>query len=180
MANKTQIATLAGGCFWCLEAAFNRLAGVISVVSGYTGGHVANPSYARVCTGTTGHAEALQITFDPGIISYRELLEVFFAIHDPTTLNHQGADTGTQYRSAIFYHAPEQKVEAERMIKELEASGVWDQPIVTEVKPLTAFYPAEEYHQQYYRKNPSQAYCQAVINPKLAKLRQKFAAKLKK
>jgi len=162
-----------------LEAAFDQLEGVISVVSGYAGGHVTNPSYARVCTGTTGHTEAIQITFDPGIISYRELLEVFFTIHDPTTLNRQGADTGTQYRSAIFYHAPEQKVEAERMIKELEASGVWYQPIVTEVKPLTAFYPAEEYHQQYYRKNPSQAYCQAVINPKLAKLRRKFAAKLK-
>jgi peptide-methionine (S)-S-oxide reductase len=135
-----------------LEAAFDQLEGVISVVSGYTGGHVANPAYAKVCTGTTGHAEAIQITFNPGIISYRELLEVFFAIHDPTTLNRQGADTGTQYRSAVFYHTPEQKVEAERIIKELEALGVWDQPIVTEVKPFNAFYPAEEYHQQYYRK----------------------------
>ncbi len=180
MADITQIATLAGGCFWCLEAAFDQLEGVIRVVSGYTGGHVANPSYAKVCTGTTGHAEAIQITFDPEIISYRELLEVFFVIHNPTTLNYQGADVGTQYRSAIFYHTPEQKVEAERVIKELEALGVWNQPIVTEVKPLAVFYPAEEYHQQYYQKNPSQAYCQVVINPKLAKLRQKFAAKLKR
>jgi peptide-methionine (S)-S-oxide reductase len=180
MAVQTQIATLAGGCFWCLEAAFEQLEGVKSVVSGYTGGHVTNPTYTKVCMGTTGHAEAIQITFDPEIISYRELLEVFFTIHDPTTLNRQGADRGTQYRSAIFYHTPEQEVEAERIIKGLEASGIWDQPIVTEVKPLTAFYPAEEYHQQYYRKNPSQGYCQVVINPKLAKLRSKFAAKLKR
>ena len=150
------------------------------MVSGYTGGHATNPSYARVCEGTTGHAEAVQITFDPGIISYGELLEVFFAIHDPTTLNRQGADVGTQYSSSIFYHTPEQKVEVERLIGELEASGAWDQPIVTEVKPLTVFYPAEEYHQQYYRKNPAQAYCQVVINPKLAKLRQQFAARLKR
>jgi peptide-methionine (S)-S-oxide reductase len=177
---QKQIATLAGGCFWCLEAAFNQLEGVKSVVSGYTGGHVANPSYTKVCTGTTEHAEAIQITFDAEIISYRELLEVFFALHDPTTLNRQGADVGTQYRSAIFYHTPEQRVEAERIIKELEASGIWIQAIVTEVKPLTTFYPAEEYHQQYHRKNPSQAYCQAVINPKLAKLQSKFAAKLKR
>jgi len=180
MEDGIEIATLAGGCFWCLEAAFERLQGVISVVSGYTGGHVANPSYAQVCTGTTGHAETVQITFDPHIISFSELLEVFFGIHDPTTLNRQGADVGTQYRSAIFYHTPEQKAEAERIIGELEASGVWDQPIVTEVKLFTAFYPAEEYHQQYYRKNPEQAYCQVVIAPKLAKLRQKFAARLKR
>jgi peptide-methionine (S)-S-oxide reductase len=179
MDDGTRLATLAGGCFWCLETTFERLQGVIGVVSGYTGGHVANSSYAQVCTGTTGHAEAVQITFDPHIISFGELLEVFFSIHDPTTLNRQGADVGTQYRSAIFYHSPEQKAEAERMIRELEASRVWDQPIVTEVKPFSVFYPAEEYHQQYYRKNPEQAYCQVAISPKLAKLRKKFAARLK-
>lgn len=174
-----EIGTLAGGCFWCLEATFERLQGVVRVISGYAGGHVANPSYSQVCAGTTGHAEAVQITFDPRVISFRELLEVFFSIHDPTTPNCQGADVGTQYRSAIFYHTPEQEVEAEGMIRELEASAVWDQPIVTEVRPFTAFYPAEEYHQQYYRKNPEQAYCQVVIAPKLAKFRKKFVAKLK-
>jgi peptide-methionine (S)-S-oxide reductase len=179
MVDGTQIATLAGGCFWCLEAAFERLQGVIRVFSGYAGGYTANPSYAGVCMGTTGHAEAVQITFDPHVISYRELLEVFFTIHDPTMLNRQGADVGTQYRSAIFYHTPEQKVEAERMIKELEASRVWDQPIVTEVKPFTVFYPAEEYHQQYYRKKPEEAYCRVVIAPKLAKVRKRFATKCK-
>ena len=175
-----EVGTLAGGCFWCLEATFERLQGVVRVISGYAGGHVANPSYGQVCSGTTEHAEAVQITFDPRVISFRELLEVFFSIHDPTTLNRQGADVGTQYRSAIFYHTPEQKAEAEGMIRELEASVVWDQTIVTEVRPFTAFYPAEEYHQQYYRKNPEQAYCQVVIAPKLAKFRKKFVAKLKK
>jgi len=179
MDDGTQLATLAGGCFWCLETTFERLQGVIGVVSGYTGGHVANSSYAQVCTGTTGHAEAVQITFDPHIISFGELLEVFFSIHDPTTLNRQGEDVGTQYRSAIFYHTPKQKQEAERIIGELTASGVWPQPIVTEVKPLAEFYPAEEYHHQYYRRNPEQGYCQVVIAPKLATFRQKFAAKFK-
>jgi len=156
-----------------------RLRGVSRVIPGYTGGQVVNPSYRDVCTGTTGHAEAVQITFDPGLISFRELLEVFFSIHDPTTLNHQGNDVGTQYRSAIFYHSPEQKAEAERIIAELTESGVWPQPIVTEVKPLAEFYPAEEYHRQYFRRNPEQGYCQVVIAPKLDKFRQKYAAKLR-
>lgn len=179
MDNRTEVATLAGGCFWCLEAVFEQLQGVMQVVSGYTGGNIPNPSYEQVCTGNTGHAEAVQITFDPGAISFRELLEVFFSTHDPTTLNRQGADVGTQYRSAVFYYTPVQKAEVELMIKELSSSGVWKQPIVTEVKPFAAFYPAEEYHQKYYRKNPEQAYCQVVINPKLARLRQKFAFRLK-
>ncbi|MBI4287752.1 MAG: peptide-methionine (S)-S-oxide reductase MsrA [Chloroflexi bacterium] len=179
MVDKTETATLAGGCFWCLEAVFEQLQGVERVVSGYAGGHVPNPSYERVCSGTTGHAETVRITFDPKVISYREVLEVFFSVHDPTTLNRQGADVGTQYRSAIFYHTPEQKAEAGKVIKKLAAEGVWGRPIVTEVKPFTAFYPAEEYHQGYYRKNPEQAYCQVVINPKLAKFREKFAARLK-
>jgi peptide-methionine (S)-S-oxide reductase len=179
MEERRETATLAGGCFWCLEAAFERLQGVDRVIPGYTGGQVANPSYRDVCTGTTGHAEAIQIAFDPGVISFRELLEVFFSIHDPTTFNYQGNDVGTQYRSAIFYHTPEQKAEAERIIGELTASGVWPRPLVTEVKPLADFYPAEEYHHQYYRRNPEQGYCQVVISPKLAKFRQKYAAKLR-
>jgi peptide-methionine (S)-S-oxide reductase len=149
MEERKETATLAGGCFWCLEAAFERLQGVVRVVPGYTGGQAASPSYRDVCNGTTGHAEAVQISFDPGAISFRELLEVFFSIHDPTTLNYQGNDVGTQYRSAIFYHSPEQKQEAERIIGELMASGVWAQPMVTEVRPLAEFYPAEEYHHQY-------------------------------
>ena len=174
-----QLATLAGGCFWCLEAVFQQLRGVTKVVSGYAGGTVPNPSYQAVCTGTTGHAEVTQITFDPGVISYRDLLEVFFTIHDPTTLDRQGNDEGTQYRSAIFYHSPEQKAEAERVIKELEAEKVWDDPIVTEVAPLETFYPAEGYHQDYYTRNANQPYCRAVIAPKVAKLRSKYLAKLK-
>lgn len=179
MAVRTETATLAGGCFWCLEAAFSRLKGVTNVVSGFAGGITVNPTYEQVTYGATGHAETVQITFDAAVISYRELLEVFFAIHDPTTPNRQGADVGTQYRSVIFYQTPQQKTEAEQMIKELNESHTWDNPIMTEVKPLTVFYPAEEYHQHYYEKHPSQSYCQVVINPKLAKLRQKFAAKLK-
>jgi peptide-methionine (S)-S-oxide reductase len=162
MEKRTETATLAGGCFWCLEAAFERLQGVMSVIPGYT-----------------GHAEAVQITFDPGVLSFRELLEVFFSIHDPTTINYQGNDFGTQYRSAVFYHTAEQKQEAERMIGELTASGVWTQPIVTEVKQLAEFHPAEEYHHQYFRRNPEQGYCQVVIAPKLDKFRQRYAAKLK-
>ncbi|MBM4443807.1 MAG: peptide-methionine (S)-S-oxide reductase MsrA [Chloroflexi bacterium] len=169
MADRTELATLAGGCFWCLEAAFERLRGVQGVVSGYTGGHVPNPGYAQVCSGGTGHAEAVQVAFDPGVLSFSQLLQAFFSIHDPTTLNYQGADVGTQYRSAIFYHTPEQKDEAERIIGELESSGLWANPIVTEVKPLITFYPAEDHHQQYYRKNPEQPYCQMAIAPKLAK-----------
>jgi peptide-methionine (S)-S-oxide reductase len=172
-------ATLAGGCFWCLEAVFLRLRGVRRVESGYSGGHVENPGYRAVCTGTTGHAEVVQVDFDPEEISYRELLEVFFAIHDPTTLNRQGADVGTQYRSAIFYHDEAQKQAAERTIAELEEQKIWDDPIVTEIVPLERFYPAEDYHREYYDRNPEQGYCQVVISPKVSKLRQKFAEKLK-
>lgn len=172
-------ATLAGGCFWCLEAVFERLRGVERVVSGYTGGHVPNPSYEAVCAGATGHAEAVQVTFDPGVISYRELLELFFAFHDPTTLDRQGPDVGTQYRSAIFYHDAEQERVAREVIAELERERVWHAPIVTELRPLEVFYPAEGYHQQYYRRHPRQLYCQAVIAPKLAKLRGRYADRLK-
>ena len=179
MEKRTETATLAGGCFWCLEAAFEGLRGVVSVIPGYTGGQAASPSYHDVCTGTTGHAEAIRVAFDPGVISFRELLEVFFSIHDPTTLNYQDADYGTQYRSAIFYHTAEQRQEAEQMIGELTASGVWARPIVTEVKRLTEFHAAEEYHHQYFRRNPEQGYCQVVIAPKLDKFRKKYAARLK-
>lgn len=179
-ANARELATLAGGCFWCLEAAYDQLRGVERVQSGYAGGSVANPSYEQVCAGHTGHAEVVQITFDPGLISYKDLLEVFFVIHDPTTLNRQGVDVGTQYRSAIFYHAPEQKAEAERVIAELTAAKVWDDPIVTEIVPLKAFYSAEEYHRDYYRRNPNQGYCQAVIAPKVAKVRKRYFERLKK
>jgi peptide-methionine (S)-S-oxide reductase len=177
---REETATLGGGCFWCLEAVFERLEGVSSVVSGYAGGMVPNPSYEQVCTGTTGHAEVVQITFHPEKITYREILEVFFTIHDPTTLNRQGADVGTQYRSVIFYHTPEQEKIAREVIEELGNSGMWDDPIVTEVEKLRGFYPAEDYHQHYFERNSSQPYCQAVISPKLAKLRQKWQAKLKK
>jgi peptide-methionine (S)-S-oxide reductase len=172
-------ATLAGGCFWCLEAVFQQLRGVERVESGYAGGHRPHPSYEDVCGGATGHAEVVQVTFDPDAIAFRDLLQVFFTIHDPTTPNRQGADVGTQYRSAIFYHTPEQKAEAERVIADLTAAKVWDDPIVTEVKPLDAFYPAEQYHRDYYRRNPNQAYCRAVIAPKVAKARREFLAKLK-
>jgi peptide-methionine (S)-S-oxide reductase len=176
----TEIATLAGGCFWCLEAIYDDLIGVVDVVSGYAGGTTANPTYQEVCTGQTGHAEVVQITFDPQVITYKELLEVFFTIHDPTSLNRQGADVGTQYRSAIFYHTPEQKSTAEQVIKEIEAAGIWQKPIVTEVTPFTVFYPAEAYHQEYFRRNPYQGYCQVIIAPKVAKFRQKYLARLKK
>jgi len=176
---QRETATLAGGCFWCLEAAFQDLKGVEKVQSGYAGGHVANPSYEQVCTGTTGHAEVVQITFDPTVVSFDDLLHVFFTIHDPTTLNRQGEDVGTQYRSAIFYHTPEQKATAERVIRELEAEKVWDDPVVTELKPLDAFYPAEQYHRDYYRRNPTQGYCRAVIAPKVAKVRKLYFDKLK-
>ena len=174
-----EVATLAGGCFWCLEAAFAQLKGVERVESGYSGGHVANPSYEEVCTGTTGHAEVVQITFDPQVASFRDLLHVFFTIHDPTTPDRHGGDVGTQYRSAIFYHTPEQKAEAERVMAELEAEKVWDDPIVTQVTPLHEFYPAEEYHRDYYRRNPNQGYCRAVIAPKVAKVRKLYLDKLK-
>ena len=177
---RREIATLAGGCFWCLEAVYLELRGVLGVQSGYAGGHVPHPSYELVCTGTTGHAEVVQVTFDPDEVSYRDLLDVFFTIHDPTTLNRQGNDVGTQYRSAIFYHSAEQKAEAERTIAELAAERVWDDPIVTEVEPLTEFYPAEEYHRDYFRLHPDQAYCRAVIAPKVAKARKAFLEKLKR
>ena len=175
----SEVATLAGGCFWCLEAVYNDLRGVESVVSGYTGGRVPDPSYEAVCTGATGHAEVIQITFNPDVISYRELVEVFFTIHDPTTLNRQGNDIGTQYRSAIFYHSPEQKEIAEEVISEIERSDIWKDPIVTEVTPLDVFYPAEEYHQRYFERNPNQGYCTVVISPKVSKFRKQFLSKLK-
>ena len=174
-----EIARLAGGCFWCLEAVFEQLRGVERVSSGYTGGHLPNPSYEQVCTGQTGHAEAVQITFDPGVISFSDLLEVFFAIHDPTTFNRQGPDVGSQYRSAIFYHSSQQKAAADQVIAELRAAGTWKRPIVTEVAPLTEFYTAEEYHGEYYQRNPGQPYCQLVIAPKVAKFRKQYLAKLK-
>jgi len=175
-----EVATLAGGCFWCLEAVFDQLEGVEDVVSGYAGGHVPNPSYKHVCTGETGHAEVIQITFDPQIVSYRDLLRVFFTIHDPTTLNRQGGDVGTQYRSAIFTHSDEQEQAAEDVIGELNEAGIWDEPIVTEVSPFEVFYPAEEYHQEYFARNPYQAYCQIVIAPKVAKFRKQYLERLKK
>lgn len=177
---KKDMATLGGGCFWCLEAVFEQLQGVKSVVSGYAGGTLPNPSYEQVCTGTTGYAEVVQITFDPGKITYRDLLEVFFTIHDPTTPNRQGADVGTQYRSVIFYHTQEQEKAAREVIRELETSGVWESPIVTEVEEYREFYRAEDYHQHYYERNSAQPYCQAVITPKLAKLREKWTPKLKR
>jgi peptide-methionine (S)-S-oxide reductase len=173
-------ATLAGGCFWCLEAVFEQVRGVSAVVSGYCGGQTLNPTYREVCNGGTGHAEVVQVTFDPAVVSYRDLLEVFFAIHDPTTPNRQGMDVGTQYRSAIFYHDEEQKKTAEALIAQLEKDRVWQNPIVTQVVvALETFYPAEDYHQGYYRGNPGQGYCQAVINPKVAKFRHKFASLLR-
>jgi peptide-methionine (S)-S-oxide reductase len=174
-----EVATLGGGCFWCVEAVFDELRGVESVESGYAGGTVANPSYQQVCSGRTGHAEVVQVRFDPREISYKEILEVFFTIHDPTTLNRQGHDVGTQYRSAIFFDSPEQKRIAEETIGQLNAAKLWDHPIVTEVKPLTAFYPAEEYHRDYYQRNPEQPYCQVVIAPKVAKARKHFLSKLR-
>lgn len=176
---RSEVATFGSGCFWCSEAVFSELQGVDKVVPGYAGGKVPNPSYEDVCTDATGHAEVAQITFDPDVVSYRELLEVLFSTHDPTTLNRQGADEGTQYRSVVFYHDEPQRREAEAMIKELTAEKVFRNPIVTEVAKLEAFYPAEEYHREYYRRNPSQPYCQAVIAPKLAKFRSHWKAKLK-
>lgn len=174
-----QIATLAGGCFWCLAAVYDQLRGVERVDSGYAGGMVPNPSYRQVCTGTTGHAEVVQITFDPGVITYRELLDVFFSIHDPTTLNRQGNDVGTQYRSAIFYHNDEQKRIAEEVIKELTSARAFSSPIVTKVEPLLKFYPAEDYHRQYFELHGEQPYCQLVIAPKVAKFRKHFGDRLK-
>jgi peptide-methionine (S)-S-oxide reductase len=174
-----EVATLAGGCFWCLDAVFRGLKGVEQVVSGYAGGTVPNPSYEAVCTGSTGHAEVVQVTFDPAVLSYRDLVEVFFGIHDPTTLNRQGADVGTQYRSAIYFHTPEQERTAREVIAALERDQVFDAPIVTAVEPATEFYPAEEYHQDYFRRNPGQGYCRAVIAPKVAKFRKEHLERLK-
>lgn len=178
MAGHTETATLAGGCFWCLEAVFNCVKGVESIVPGYTGGVTESPTYEQVCSGKTGHAEAVQITYDPSVITFRELLEIFFTVHDPTTLNRQGADVGTQYRSAIFYHDRRQKDIAEKVIRELERSAAFDAPIVTAIAPLVAFYPAEEYHRDYYRRNTGQPYCRAVISPKVASLRRRWAGKV--
>jgi peptide-methionine (S)-S-oxide reductase len=174
-----ETATFAGGCFWCLEAVFERLAGVERVVSGYSGGSTPNPTYEDVCTGRTGHAEVVQVTFDPTAISYRELVEIFFAFHDPTTLDRQGPDTGTQYRSAIFYANEVQAATAREVIAELEAKRLFGAPIVTEVTPLGAFYPAEEYHQQYFQRHPERMYCQAMIAPKVAKLRKAYSSRLR-
>lgn len=178
-ADDARLATLGGGCFWCLEAAFTQLAGVDSVISGYAGGHMENPDYASVCDGITGHAEVVQLRFDPAVIDYRTLLEAFFAIHDPTTPNRQGNDVGTQYRSVIFTHTAEQQAIATALIAELDAQHIWPDPIVTAVLPAPTFWPAEEYHQDYFAKNPRQPYCQYVVAPKAAKLRQLFAQRLK-
>ena len=176
---RHEVATLAGGCFWCLEAAFQDLRGVERVQSGYSGGHVPNPSYEAVCTGTTGHAEVVQITYDPQVVTFRDLLHVFFTIHDPTTPDRQGGDVGTQYRSAIFYHTPEQEAEARSVIRELEAQGLWEDPVVTALAAFERFYPAEDYHRDYFRRNPTQGYCRAVIAPKVAKVRKLYLDKLK-
>lgn len=173
-----ETATLAGGCFWCLEAVYEQLVGVEKVVSGYAGGHVPNPTYEQVCSETTGHAEVVQVTFDPEALSYRELLEVFFTIHDPTTLNRQGNDEGTQYRSAIFHHSPQQKATAEDVMAGF-AREAWGDRLTTELVPLQEFFPAESYHQGYYRRNPTQGYCRVVISPKVAKFRKTWEKKLK-
>jgi peptide-methionine (S)-S-oxide reductase len=179
MRTQKETATFGGGCFWCLEAVFEQLRGVERVESGYSGGEVADPTYRQVCTGSTGHAEVVQVTFDPAVVSFGELLDIFFAMHDPTTPNRQGADVGTQYRSVIFYHSPPQKRIAEEKIAELSAAGIWDAPVVTEVVAFRAFYRAEDYHQGYFRSNPEQGYCQVVVAPKVAKLRKQFARKLR-
>jgi peptide-methionine (S)-S-oxide reductase len=176
--SEMQVATFGGGCFWCLEAVFSGLKGVSTVQSGYSGGAKPNPTYREICTGTTGHAEVVQIHFDPSVIAYRDLLEVFFHTHDPTTLNRQGGDVGTQYRSVIYYHTPEQQHQAEGLMAEFTRSKTWPSALVTEVAPIATFYPAEEYHRDYYLRNSSEPYCRAVIAPKMAKLRSKFEVKL--
>ncbi len=178
--SNLQIATLGGGCFWCLEAVYDDLRGVTDVVSGYAGGRMRNPSYRDVCSGNTGHAEVVQVTFDPAQVTFREILEVFFTIHDPTPLNRQGADVGTQYRSVIFYHSEEQKAIAEALIAELNAQDLWGRPIVTELTSAPPFYPAEDYHQEYFARNPDRGYCQMVISPKVTKFRKKYLERLKK
>jgi peptide-methionine (S)-S-oxide reductase len=172
-------ATLGGGCFWCLEAVFQQVEGVSRARSGYSGGTVEDPTYEAVCTGSTGHAEVVQVDFDPDVISYRDILEIFFSVHDPTTLNRQGADVGTQYRSAVFFDSPRQEGIAREVVADLEAQGIWTDPLTTEIVALEAFYPAEAYHEDYFRRNPGQAYCQAVINPKVAEFRRRFAHRLK-
>lgn len=177
---KLEQITFGSGCFWCTEAVFEELEGVTSAVSGYSGGHVENPTYEQVCTGLTGHAEVVQVTYDPAKISFAELLEVFWSTHDPTTLNRQGADVGTQYRSAIFYHTDEQRREAEHYLNRLNEENVFFAPIVTEITEFTGFYPAEDYHQEYYAANPEQGYCRMVIQPKMEKFRKAFARKLKR
>jgi peptide-methionine (S)-S-oxide reductase len=179
MTTDYETAMLAAGCFWCVEAVFDDLKGVKDVVSGYSGGHKDNPTYQEVCSETTGHAEVVQIRFDPTELTFRDLLQVFFTVHDPTTLNRQGGDVGTSYRSAIFYHSDEQKRVAEEVIAEITAEGIYDNPIVTEVKPVDRFWPAEDYHQEYFANNPNQPYCAAVVAPKVAKFRQKFLSRLK-
>ncbi|MBL8062444.1 MAG: peptide-methionine (S)-S-oxide reductase MsrA [Anaerolineales bacterium] len=180
MNTNVETITLAGGCFWCLEAVYDEVKGVLSVDSGYANGHVPNPSYRAVCNGDTGHAEVVQIKFDPAVISFRDILNIFFGIHDPTTLNRQGADMGTQYRSGIYYHMSEQKEIAEALITELNAQKIWDKPLVTEVEPLKDFYVAEDYHQEYFAKNPFQPYCMAVVAPKVTKFRKHFLELWKK
>jgi peptide-methionine (S)-S-oxide reductase len=175
-----EVAIIGGGCFWCIESIFDELKGVESVESGYCGGQIENPTYKQICTGSTGHAEVIRVTFDPTALSFRDLLGVFFAMHDPTTLNRQGHDAGTQYRSVIFCQSPTQRAEAEKLIKELDAAGLWPNPIVTEIADAQPFYLAEDYHQEYFRYNPNQPYCQAVVAPKVAKFRQKYLERLKK
>jgi peptide-methionine (S)-S-oxide reductase len=176
----TEVTTLAGGCFWCLEAIFKEVDGVEDVTSGYTGGSTVNPTYQEVCSSNTGHAEAVQLTFNPDQISYREILQIFFSVHDPTTLNRQGEDVGTQYRSAVFYHNDRQRTIAEAVIRELNEARLWTKPIVTQIVPLDKFYPAEDYHREYFSRHLEQAYCQVVISPKVSKFRHQWAKRLKK
>ncbi len=180
MMNEKEVATLGGGCFWCTEAVFAQLKGVERVESGFSGGTAANPSYEQVCTGRTGHAEVVQVTFDATLISYRDVLRIFFSVHDPTTLNRQGPDAGTQYRSVIFYHDEGQRNTAEQVIKEVDNSKIWVRPIVTQVSPFRVFYKAEDYHQEYFKRNSSQPYCQLVIAPKVSKFRKQYIDRLKK
>ncbi|MCC6905049.1 MAG: peptide-methionine (S)-S-oxide reductase MsrA [Anaerolineae bacterium] len=178
--SRNEVTTLAGGCFWCLEAVYDQLEGVLDVVSGYAGGHVHNPTYEQVCSKTTGHAEVVQITFDPDVVSFTDLLDVFFTIHDPTTPNRQGADVGPQYRSAIFFHTPEQQAAALAKIAEYNGRALWPAPIVTEVTPISNYFPAEDYHQEYFARNPYQGYCMMVVAPKVAKFRKLYFERLKK
>ncbi len=180
MGQDLEVATLGGGCFWCLEAAYDELKGVVDVVSGYSGGHLPNPTYEQVCSKQTGHAEVVQVKFDPSVITYREIVEIFFTLHDPTTLNRQGNDVGPQYRSVIFYHSPEQKAVAQEVMQALTQAGVWESPIVTELTAFDRFYPAEDYHQEYFRRNPYQPYCAFVVGPKVAKFRKQYDHRLKK